>query len=85
MRSIVLSLSYLILFSGVVWGQATAQIAGSVRDATGAVMPGVEIKVTQTATGAVRTVISNEGGRYAFANLALGPYMLEATQPGFTS
>src|SRR5262249_21519952 len=56
-----------------------------VRDQSGAVIPGVEIKVTQTATGAVRTVVANEEGRYVFANLPLGPYVLEANQPGFTS
>ena len=36
------------------WAQATAQIAGVVKDASGAVLPSVEIKATQTATGAVR-------------------------------
>src|SRR5207244_10916915 len=85
MRTVVLSLCCLLLFGGTVWAQATAQIAGTVRDASGAVIPGVEIKVTQTATGSVRTAISNEEGRYVFANLPLGPYMLEASQPGFTS
>src|SRR5881409_3374026 len=70
---------------GSVWAQATAQISGAVRDQSGAVIPGVEIKVTQTATGAVRTAVSNEEGRYVFANLPLGPYLLEASQPGFTS
>ena len=40
------------LFSGLVWGQATGQISGAVHDETGAVIPGVEVKATQTATGA---------------------------------
>ena len=85
MRSGLLSVCCLFLFCGTVWAQATAQIAGTVRDESGAIIPGVEIKVTQTATGAVRTTLSNEEGRYVFANLALGPYMLEAKQPGFKS
>src|SRR5437899_7032069 len=85
MRSGLLSVCCLFLFCGTVWAQATAQIAGTVRDESGAIIPGVEIKVTQTATGAVRTTLSNEEGRYVFANLALGPYMLEANQPGFKS
>src|SRR2546422_11296974 len=29
--------------------------------------------------------LSNEEGRYVFANLPLGPYMLEASQPGFAA
>src|SRR5712691_11353407 len=85
MQKIILSLISMVLFCGSVWGQATAQIAGSVRDESGAVIPGAEIKVTQTATGASRTTISNEEGRYVFSTLPLGPYMLEATRNGFTS
>jgi hypothetical protein len=65
------------------WAQATAQIAGVVKDASGAVLPGVEIKATQTATGAVRTAVSGEDGRYVLPNLPLGPYMVEAAPPGF--
>src|SRR5215510_4548547 len=85
MRTVAGSLSCLLFLSATVWAQATAQIAGTVHDASGAVIPGVEIKVTQTATGAVRTAVSNENGQYVFANLPLGPYVLEASQPGFTS
>ena len=85
MRSVLMPVCCVFLFCVMVWAQATAQIGGTVRDTSGAVIPGVGIKVTQTATGAVRTAVSNEEGRYVFANLPLGPYMLEATQPGFTS
>ena len=37
-----------------VWAQATAQISGTVKDQSGAVLPGVEITVTQTETGTSR-------------------------------
>jgi hypothetical protein len=63
----------------------TAQIGGSVKDSTGALLPGVEITVTQTATGAKRSTVSNETGNYVLASLPLGPYVLEATLPGFKS
>src|SRR5206468_7931368 len=85
MRSGALSLCCLLLISGVVWAQAIAQIAGTVQDETGAVIPGADIKVTQTATGAVRTTTSGEEGRYVLPTLPLGPYMLEASKPGFTT
>src|SRR5499427_1661475 len=85
MRTVAGSLSCLLFLGATLWAQATAQISGTVRDASGAVIPVVEIKVTQTATGAVRTAISNENGQYVFANLPLGPYMLEASQPGFAA
>ena len=37
-----------------VWAQATAQISGTVRDQSGAVLPGVEVTATQTDTGIAR-------------------------------
>ena len=67
----------------MVWAQATAQISGSVRDRSGAVLPGVEVTATQTDTGVARTVITNETGSYVLPNLALGPYKLEAALTGF--
>jgi hypothetical protein len=66
-----------------VWAQAAAQISGSIKDQTGAVLPGVEITVTQTATGVIRSTITDETGSYVLPNLALGPYRLEASLPGF--
>ncbi len=74
----------LTLVGATAWAQATtAQISGTVKDQSGAVLPGVEIAVTQTATGAKRTAVSNETGNYVLASLPLGPYMLEAALPGF--
>ena len=60
------------------WAQATAQIGGTVKDQTGAVLPGVEVTVTQTETGATRTAVTNETGSYQLPNLPIGPYKLEA-------
>src|SRR5262252_1027371 len=65
------------------WGQATAQISGTVRDASGAVLPGADITATQTETGIVRSTISNETGSYILPTLPLGPYKLEVSLPGF--
>src|SRR5687768_14535005 len=72
-----------ILTCAAVWAQATAQINGTARDQSGAVLPGVEITATQTDTGISRNTITNETGSYVLPNLALGPYRLEATLPGF--
>src|SRR5215813_2344501 len=65
------------------WAQATGEINGIVRDATGAVLPGVEVTATQTDTRIVRKTVTNETGAYVLPNLALGPYRLEAALPGF--
>ena len=66
-----------------VWAQATAQISGTVKDQSGAVLPGVEVTVTQTETGIMRDAVTNETGSYVLPNLPIGPYRLEAALPGF--
>jgi hypothetical protein len=65
------------------WAQATAQISGTVRDQSGAVLPGAEVTATQTDTGIARNAVTNETGSYVLPNLAIGPYRLEAALPGF--
>ena len=62
----------------------TAQIKGTVQDETGAAVPAAEVKVTQTGTGASRSVISAADGGYLFPQLPIGPYELEVTKMGFT-
>src|SRR5438552_4123499 len=87
MNRLVLCLSVGVLVCALccpmVWGQATAQISGTVRDQSGAVLPGVEVTATQTDIGVSRNTISNETGTYVLPNLAVGPYKLEVSLPGF--
>ena len=73
-----------LLVASLGWAQGTAQIGGVVKDASGAVIPGAEIKATQTATGAVRTTTSGADGGFVMPNLPIGPYQLEATKQGFS-
>src|SRR5215831_14188178 len=74
------------LTAATVWAQATtAQISGSVKDPSGAVLPGVQVTATQTATGTKRSTVSNETGSYALPSLPTGPYILQAELPGFKS
>ncbi len=77
--------SLLCLLSSVTaWAQgATAQISGTVKDESGAVLPGAEVTVTQTETGATRMAVSSETGSYVLPNLPVGPYKLEVSLPGF--
>src|SRR5437763_10262184 len=74
---------FCLLACNLGWAQTTAQISGTVKDASGAVLPGVEVTATQTATGAIRTAVSNETGSYVLSNLPIGPYKLEAALGGF--
>src|SRR5207247_3953675 len=71
------------LTSSGVFAQAVSQISGTVKDQSGAVLPGVEITATQTDTGIARNTVSNETGSYVLPNPAVGPYRLEAALRGF--
>jgi len=82
-KKFVFAFLFSCLTCGALWAQYTAQISGAVRDASGAVLPGVEVTATQTATGLVRTVVSNETGSYILPNLPIGPYKLEAALAAF--
>ena len=75
----------LATFSVLCWAQATSQIQGTVQDASGAAVPGTQVKATQTETGATRTATSAADGTYVLPNLPLGPYRLEVTKQGFSS
>src|SRR5436190_15062843 len=83
---VLIALSAIAVVAPTAGAQSTtAQISGTIKDQSGAVLPGVEVTVTQTATGAKRTAVTNETGNYVLASLPLGPYMLEASLPGFRS
>src|SRR5437667_8302470 len=82
-KSSMMLLLGLAAFSGSAFGQAIGSITGVVQDATEARIPGVTITATNTATGVKTQTLTNESGAYNFSNLAVGPYMLEATLSGF--
>jgi hypothetical protein len=86
MKTVQVSL-FLLIFGCVslVAQTVSGQISGTVKDTSGALLPGVDIKVTQTDTALTRTVVSNETGSYVIPNLPVGPYRLEATLPGFST
>jgi hypothetical protein len=74
----------LVCMSGVpVWAQATAQLGGTVRDESGAVLPGVSVTATQTDTGFTRTVVTEGGGSWVMPSLPTGPYRIEVSLQGF--
>jgi hypothetical protein len=82
-RLAVLALIGLLFLCSDVWAQSTAQISGTVKDQTGAVLPGVEISATQTETGLKRSVTADATGSYLLPSLPVGPYRLEATSASF--
>src|SRR2546425_3109290 len=72
------------VFFGSVFAQTTnATLGGTVTDATRALIPGVMVTATNTQTGIVTTVLTNETGAYQFASLQTGTYRVTAELPGF--
>ena len=77
MKRSVASLFVLLLasISTISFSQSqNARLGGTVADASGALIPGVELKATNDATGIVTTVLSNETGAYQFASLQPGRF-----------
>jgi len=74
----------LVLFCSAGSAQTSnATLGGTVSDPTGALIPGVSITATNTQTGIVSTVVTNEAGAYQFASLQTGTYKVTAELPGF--
>jgi len=67
------------------WAQAgTGELTGLVTDATGAVVPGVQVDLVNSATGIGRQTLSSSAGVYRFVSLPIvGTYTLTVQQPGF--
>lgn len=61
----------------------TGAIAGTVTDASGAVVPGVTITSTNLATGTARVAQSDTQGRYVIQALPVGPYVVRFELAGF--
>lgn len=60
-------------------------VLGVVADATGAVLPGASIAVTNTATGIAQTVVSGGAGAFEVRYLPPGDYTIDAALQGFRS
>lgn len=72
------------LFVSVAFAQVNkSNLVGIIRDPTGAVIPGVSVRLINTGTGATRNETSEAAGLYRFTAGDPGIYRLEAEQSGF--
>ncbi|HZT78391.1 MAG TPA: TonB-dependent receptor [Vicinamibacterales bacterium] len=62
----------------------TASVVGTVRDASGAVVPDAKVTLTNTATGVSATRSSNADGLYEFVTVRPGAYIVTAEKAGFS-
>src|SRR5437867_2877529 len=63
----------------------TATVLGTVRDTTGAVLPGASVTLTNTATGIAAATHSDENGNYQFLNVKIGTYRIDASLSSFSA
>jgi Carboxypeptidase regulatory-like domain len=63
--------------------QATAQINGTVKDPSGAVVPGALVTLRNVGTNVARNAKTDKDGAYLFTLLPIGTYELAVTQQGF--
>lgn len=84
MKRYLFAVTLLLLFvSTSVFAQVTASLSGTVADASGALIPGVEVTAKNIRTGITSTNVTNETGNYTILSLQPGSYTLTAVLTGF--
>ena len=75
-----------VLSNHALYAQGTrAEIQGTVRDASGAVIPGATVTVTSQETGQQRSATSGSAGFYVITDLPPGRYRVQVSMAGFQS
>ena len=85
LSALITLLTALCLQPAVAAQSFTGKIAGMVSDQSGAILPGVSITVTNTATNATREILTYETGSYVIPALPAGNYVVMAEFPGFST
>jgi hypothetical protein len=84
LRGPLLLLALLAACPGIASAQAT--LAGVIRDASDAVLPGVTVEISSPAMiEKTRTAVTDGSGQYRLTQLPPGSYMVTATLTGFTT
>ena len=87
--------AYFFLCSVVLWlsssalvlaqSTSTGTVAGTVTDASNAVVAGATVTLTDSTTKTSRTAVTNDAGRYIFVDVAPGPYDIGVSKQGFST
>ena len=81
--AIPLFILVLLLIAAPMLMAQSQTISGRVVDSSGAVVPGAQVKITDTARGNVREVMTDEVGRFQAINMQPGSYLLTVELTGF--
>src|SRR5689334_13620308 len=69
--------------SALAWSQVSASITGRVMDAAGMPLPGASVTVKTLDTGATRSVVTDDGGRFRVLALPVGQQEVKVEKNGF--
>jgi len=83
--SMLFGLAMLLTLAVSLPGQTSGEIAGEVRDPSGSVIAGADVKAVNKGTGAERATVTNDAGLYNFSVLQPGVYDVTVTKSGFQS
>lgn len=83
-RPLVLVAGMLAICRALVWAQfGSGEISGIVTDPSGAVLAGIEVKITNEATKLAKSSATDDQGRYTVVDLLAGRYTVDAQKQGF--
>jgi hypothetical protein len=86
MMAVCVAVLYLTCAAPPVHAQfETAVVLGTVRDSSGAVIPGVSITLTNVETGITATTQTDTSGNYQFPNVRIGRYEVRGELQGFST
>jgi carboxypeptidase family protein/TonB-dependent receptor-like protein len=81
---LITSLGVVLVFCFTIVAQTgTSNISGTVKDTSGAVVPGATVTVKNNATGVTNTQTTTESGLYSFSSLPVGSYTITIEKQGF--
>ena len=82
-RTSIFALAVISAIPVLAFGQSTATLSGTVKDPSGAALPGAQVVIRNLGTGVERALVSDGAGQYVAPSLAPGDYSVRVTSNGF--
>jgi hypothetical protein len=83
LRGFVLCALFVSIWPLPARAQVSASVSGTIRDPSGAALPGVTLTAKNVETGLVRGVMTDQQGRYDLVSLPVGRFEVSAEKNGF--
>ena len=85
MKRATLLFSSVFFLAVAAFGGVTGSISGTIRDKTGAVVPGATVQALSVETGVKSSTATNGDGYYSFPALPVGHYKIQVQAKGFSA